>query len=84
MNMANCATCVHKQNPDGGWCYMFRHEPESTCMKHEPIVASYAWNRALTDEEHAGLAREPFPMRRDLRAAWHKLAWRRLTAWLTR
>lgn len=30
----NCATCRHKQHPDGGHCYMFRVEPEGVCMKH--------------------------------------------------
>jgi hypothetical protein len=30
----NCATCEHKQRPDGGWCYMFREQPEPQCMQH--------------------------------------------------
>lgn len=34
MNKANCSTCDHKKNPDGGWCYMFRQEPEFTCQIH--------------------------------------------------
>jgi hypothetical protein len=33
-NPNNCATCEHKQHPDGGWCYMFRHEPMEVCMEH--------------------------------------------------
>jgi hypothetical protein len=33
-NPNNCATCDHKRNPDGGWCYMFRVEPDSVCMCH--------------------------------------------------
>ena len=34
MNTNNCATCDHKKRPDGGWCYMFRDEPQEVCMKH--------------------------------------------------
>ncbi|MDR6421302.1 hypothetical protein J2801_003590 [Paraburkholderia phenoliruptrix] len=34
MNPNNCATCNHKQNPDGGHCYMFRDEPTDVCMQH--------------------------------------------------
>jgi hypothetical protein len=33
-NPNNCGTCKHKQNPDGGWCYMFRNEPDDVCMQH--------------------------------------------------
>lgn len=33
-NPNNCATCRHKQNPDGGHCYMFRFEPAETCAQH--------------------------------------------------
>lgn len=33
-NPNNCATCDHKQHPDGGWCYMFRDEPDSICRQH--------------------------------------------------
>lgn len=33
-NPNNCATCGHKQWPEGGWCYMFRHEPSEVCMAH--------------------------------------------------
>ena len=33
-NLNNCATCLHKQNPDGGHCYMFRFEPTEMCAKH--------------------------------------------------
>lgn len=33
-NPNNCNTCKHKQNPDGGWCYMFRDEPTEVCMQH--------------------------------------------------
>lgn len=34
MNPNNCTTCNHKQNPDGGHCYMFRDEPDDVCMQH--------------------------------------------------
>jgi len=34
MNPNNCETCKHKQNPDGGWCYMFEHEPSFVCRQH--------------------------------------------------
>ncbi len=34
MNPNNCAMCDHKLHPDGGWCYMFRNEPEEICMQH--------------------------------------------------
>lgn len=30
----NCASCKHKQRPDGGHCYMFRVEPQEPCMQH--------------------------------------------------
>ena len=33
-NPNNCATCKHKQNPDGGHCYMFRLEPTEPCAQH--------------------------------------------------
>jgi hypothetical protein len=33
-NPNNCAACDHKKHPDGGWCYMFRHEPTEVCAKH--------------------------------------------------
>lgn len=31
MNPNNCATCEHKENPQGGFCYMFKDEPISVC-----------------------------------------------------
>lgn len=34
MNPNNCAACEHKQNHDGGWCYMFRDEPQAVCLAH--------------------------------------------------
>lgn len=34
MNPNNCATCDHKRHPDGGHCYMFRHEPQEACRAH--------------------------------------------------
>lgn len=33
-NPNNCAGCDHKSNPQGGWCYMFRDEPQDVCTKH--------------------------------------------------
>lgn len=33
-NPNNCASCRHKQNPDGGHCYMFRFEPAEMCAHH--------------------------------------------------
>lgn len=33
-NPNNCETCDHKQNPDGGHCYMFREAPTEVCMQH--------------------------------------------------
>jgi hypothetical protein len=33
-NPNNCTTCDHKQNPDGGWCYMFRDEATEVCLHH--------------------------------------------------
>lgn len=33
-NPNNCATCSHKQNPAGAWCYMFLDEPTAVCAQH--------------------------------------------------
>lgn len=33
-NPNNCATCDHKQTPDGGHCYMFRLAPDTPCVHH--------------------------------------------------
>lgn len=33
-NPNNCETCAHKQNPDGGHCYMFSKAPTEVCMQH--------------------------------------------------
>ena len=33
-NPNNCATCDHKRNPQSGWCYAFRDEPNDVCMQH--------------------------------------------------
>ena len=38
-NPNECATCDHKADPDGGWCYMFRDEPTEVCMKHTSHLA---------------------------------------------
>ena len=37
-NPNNCASCRHKQNPDGGHCYMFRFEPTEMCAQHTRIA----------------------------------------------
>ena len=44
-NPNNCDMCEHKQNPDGGWCYMFSDEPKEVCMQH-------TMRRELTPEVH--------------------------------
>jgi hypothetical protein len=33
-NPNNCDRCDHKKHPDGGWCYMFKNEPDGFCAKH--------------------------------------------------
>lgn len=33
-NPNNCSTCDHNQHPDGGHCYMLRHEPQDVYMQH--------------------------------------------------
>lgn len=33
-NPNNCSMCDHKKRPDGGWCYMFKNEPQATCLQH--------------------------------------------------
>lgn len=33
-NPNNCAGCDHKRHPQGGWCYMFRDEPDRVCLCH--------------------------------------------------
>lgn len=35
-----CEHCGHKQNPDGGWCYMFRLMPTGPCAQHTIGVAA--------------------------------------------
>lgn len=35
-----CEHCGHKQNPDGGWCYMFRVEPTGPCAQHTIMAAA--------------------------------------------
>lgn len=34
INQSRCETCQHKQNPQGGWCYMFEVEPVKVCVQH--------------------------------------------------
>lgn len=56
-NPNNCAACDHKHHPDGGWCYMFRDEPEQVCAKHTArysrLVEPCA--RVLSDGKPCGL-----------------------------
>lgn len=33
-NPNNCSTCGHREHGDGGWCYMFRREPDFVCAQH--------------------------------------------------
>ena len=28
-----CNGCTHKSNKDGGWCYMFKDKPTSSCAQ---------------------------------------------------
>lgn len=38
MNRADCNTCDHKKHPEGGHCYMFKNEPQDTCMAHTAVA----------------------------------------------
>lgn len=63
-NPNNCAACLHKQNPDGGWCYMFSTAPTTICAQHsarnwqpwKPATAANRYCRAgmcvSTDTQH--------------------------------
>ncbi len=33
-NPNNCKTCEHKDDREGGWCYMFRAMPTEVCGYH--------------------------------------------------
>ena len=33
-NPNNCDTCTYRKDTDGGWCYMFRNEPNEVCPQH--------------------------------------------------
>jgi hypothetical protein len=37
-NPNNCSTCDHKKTPQGGWCYMFKHEPVAICPHHTVLA----------------------------------------------
>lgn len=41
MKTNNCDTCEYKQLTQGGWCYMFREEPQEHCHKHTMLRGSY-------------------------------------------
>ena len=58
MNKANCATCAHINNPDGGHCYMFKDEPKQTCGIHTGKIQTVAedvgrlmFNTSISDED---------------------------------
>lgn len=46
-NPNNCETCGHKARPEGGHCYMFRHEPEDVCMVHTARRDLYDVEKAM-------------------------------------
>jgi hypothetical protein len=55
MNPNNCAVCEHKtNNPDGGFCYMFRDEPQDTCTKFSPNT-SWEWLPTMPSMPGPGL-----------------------------
>lgn len=45
-NPNNCSTCEWKKTPQGGWCYMFRDEPNEVCMQH----TNTGFTQALNDQ----------------------------------
>lgn len=53
MNKANCKTCDHKNYPEGGYCYMFKTEPQTTCKQHTGNRFNDLHRRAasLSDED---------------------------------
>jgi hypothetical protein len=44
-NPDSCKHCGHKQNSDGGWCYLFRTEPTGWCTPHTISVAAEVASR---------------------------------------
>jgi hypothetical protein len=55
VNPNNCAVCEHKtNNPDGGFCYMFRDEPQDACTKFSPNT-SWDWLPSMPSMPGPGL-----------------------------
>lgn len=51
-NPNNCSTCDYKRTPDGGWCYMFRFEPDHACALHTvPFLVVGKINRAAERDQ---------------------------------
>lgn len=59
-NQNNCASCDHKHNPDGGWCYMFRAEPGQVCglhsMRHRAAAKTDVIGRAMQQMTEGGMS----------------------------
>jgi len=53
MIMNDCQNCDHKQNPQGGHCYMFREEPITKCMKYIPYLGLGAITLPAVDQSTA-------------------------------
>ncbi len=49
INPNRCETCHHKQTPEGGWCYMFRTEPDDVCLRH--TARHEEWKQARREME---------------------------------
>ena len=47
-----CEACAHKQNPDGGHCYMFRSEPDEPCCQHSVPVLKAMHSRMYAAQRH--------------------------------
>lgn len=59
-NPNNCKACDHKANADGGWCYMFRLEPDQVCghhsMRTRGIAKSNLIGRSVQQMTEGGLS----------------------------
>ena len=49
----NCETCDHKQNPQGGHCYMFERQPIGWCGLHTMQSKGIARSRILGENMQA-------------------------------
>lgn len=53
--LSNCENCAHKKDPQGGWCYMFRDEPDGLCRQYKGGYPRYRpqpprdWRDVLDD-----------------------------------